>query len=64
MTQLTLLQKAVIQRLRDAGLPGLAALASEQWKRGEKVGGIEQLIANAELRADFETANDHASGGS
>lgn len=60
MTQrLTLLQRAVIQRLRDAGYHAYADCAHDNWRHGEPC-GLPVLIVEAELRADYERANSQA----
>lgn len=57
---MTLLQRGVIHRLREAGYPQLADDAGEAWTKGERC----QLPVHSlqpQLRADFEKANDQAS---
>src|SRR5690348_9293093 len=56
---LTLLQRGVIQRLRDAGYPSIADRAREAWTRGERDETLEAaaLVCPPELKADFKKAN-------
>jgi hypothetical protein len=64
-TQMTLLQRAVIQRLRESATPALyghlADAARAAWSRGERV-ALPNIINGyeAELRADFDRANEQA----
>lgn len=56
--QLTLLQRAVIQRLRLTGHPAIAYEAHACWTIGECVDqAIAADIDNIELRSDFIKAN-------
>ena len=53
---LTLLQRAVIQRLRDAGYASMADAANDAWRHGEQV-NLPNIVREAELRTDYEKAN-------
>ena len=61
--QLTLLQRAVIQQLRQARLTALAEMASDLWSQGLKV-SVQAIPAlgepTAQLQADFARANKQA----
>lgn len=59
--QMTLLQRGVIQRLRDDGYNALADAANDAWSHGEQV-NLPPIISEreAELRADYERANQQA----
>jgi hypothetical protein len=56
-TQLTLLQRGVIQRLRARNYASLADCCADAWAHGERC-NLRPIIAEheAELRADFEKA--------
>ena len=55
---MTLLQRAVIDRLRKAGQSTIADEANAHWSIGLRVDGEVVLdIESAELRRDFERAN-------
>jgi hypothetical protein len=65
--KLTLLQHAVVRRLRAAGCVEIAQGALESWSRGEKASSSTQRmdagrneLVPFELRADFERANEQA----
>jgi len=57
---LTLLQRGVIQRLRETGFVALAEMASHEWSLGKRI-PISDSMAIGEpagvLRADFVKAN-------
>lgn len=55
---LTLLQRGVIQRLREAGYNALADAASDNWHYGERC-RLPNLVnsRDALLRADFDKAD-------
>lgn len=53
---LTLLQRRVIQRLREYDRDDLADRAREAWSGGHRVALLGEL-ENTELGADFERAN-------
>lgn len=59
--QMTLLQRGVIQRLRDHGYNSLADAANDAWSQGEQV-NLPPIIGEreTELRRDFETAQQQA----
>lgn len=59
--QLTLLQRGVIQRLREHGYNSLADAANDAWSHGEAV-NMPNIVhpREAELRADYERANHQA----
>lgn len=59
---LTLLQRGVIQRLRERHYSSLADAAHDAWSHGERV-NLPPLISerDAELRADFQRADEQAS---
>ena len=54
--QLTLLQRRVIERLRDAGQLSLAETARDAWCRAEHC-PLPVLIPDLELQADFRKAD-------
>jgi hypothetical protein len=56
---LTLLQRGVIDRLRNAGYPSIADGALEAWTRGERC-QLPVHSLHPELRADYEKANAQA----
>lgn len=56
--QMTLLQRGVIQRLRERGYNSLADAANDAWPHGQRV-NLPPIISE-ELRADFETAQQQA----
>lgn len=60
--QLTLLQRGVIQRLRERGYGPLADAAQDAWSHGEQVLGLPNIVSreHAELRADYEKADAQA----
>ena len=59
MNQLTLLQRGVIKRLREARYHGLADLADDAWTHGEPCTATAVLSEHdADLRADFARANE------
>jgi hypothetical protein len=64
---MTLLQRAVIQRLREAGFTELSELAHEHWSAGEGIPGGARPGTDAprhrELLADFDRANAQAERG-
>lgn len=55
---MTLLQRGVIQRLRDAGYNALADAANASWPHGERC-CLPNMVhpERVELRADFEKAD-------
>ena len=57
-----LLQRATINRLREAGFTELAAMASGCWPQGKSVPVTldREGISNRELLADFARANRQA----
>lgn len=62
---MTLLQRGVIQRLREAGFAALADLARDHWSGGEGIpGGLrfpeDDLPKYRELVADLVRANAQA----
>ena len=57
---LTLLQRAVIDRLRSGGYPAIADCARDAWTRGEPC-RLPVHITDPQLLADYERANGHAS---
>jgi hypothetical protein len=62
---LTLLQRGVIQRLREAGFAALGEMAYTQWSRGDPIPGLGALPWDAmpkyrELAADLISANAQA----
>jgi hypothetical protein len=59
--QLTLLQRGVIQRLREAGYPSIADGAHEAWTRGERC-QLPVHSLHPQLLADYEKANALAHG--
>lgn len=58
---LTLLQRGVIQRLKERGYSSLADCAADAWPHGERC-GLPNLVSEREpeLRADFEKADGQA----
>jgi hypothetical protein len=65
--ELTILQQAVVRRLRAAACPEIAQGALESWSRGEKASsGTQRMDAGRnevvpfELRADFARADEQA----
>jgi hypothetical protein len=61
--RLTLLQRAVIQRLRDRGLNTVAESASVSWCEGYRLEApVELRIGGPMLLRDFERANEQAGG--
>lgn len=57
---LTLLQRAVLQRLREAGFAALADMARDHWRQGIEVPVPASMAPgepHGELRADFARAN-------
>jgi hypothetical protein len=56
---LTLLQRGVIQRLREAGYPNIADGASDAWTRGERC-QLPVHSLHPELLADYAKANGQA----
>jgi hypothetical protein len=61
---LTLLQRAVIQRLRQTGFTALAETAHDQWSIGKQIPVVDSMAIGepqGELRADFVQANKQAS---
>jgi hypothetical protein len=59
MRELTLLQRGVIQRLREAGYPNIADGAQEAWSQGDRC-QLPVHSLHPELRADYEKANGQA----
>lgn len=57
---LTLLQRAVIQRLGEAGYPNIADAARKAWSNGERC-HLPVHSLHPELRGDFEKADRQAS---
>lgn len=58
---MTLLQRAVITRLREAGQTLIAEEAREHWRLGVRVDGDAAAdIRDRELARDFEKANAQA----
>lgn len=58
MNNLTLLQRGVIKRLRDAGFGTLADNAFRAWSEGQKLGIMSYPMSrDTELRLDFIRAN-------
>lgn len=56
--QLTLLQRGVVQRLREANYNGLADAARDAWGHGERVNMPNYVHPlDALLREDFDKAN-------
>ena len=55
---MTLLQRGVIQRLREHGYSSLADATSDAWQHGERV-TLGKIVHpdDAELRADFDKAD-------
>lgn len=63
MIQLTLLQRGVIHRLREAGFTALADMAEDEWSLGRKIAVSSAIVmdeAHRELLADLIRANKHA----
>ena len=58
---LTLPQRAMIPRLREAGYNSLADCAADAWPNGEPCNVPPSMIKEPELRASYERANAHAS---
>lgn len=61
MRPLTLLQRGVLQRLRAAGFHFVADGARDKWMRGQKYYVDTGVNLDADLRADFQRANEHTS---
>jgi hypothetical protein len=61
---LTLLQRGVIQRLREASLSALADMPTEHWSRGQPIPGPVNHgeITQQGLAADLIRANEHSRG--
>lgn len=60
---LTLLQRVVIQRVRNAGFSELALLADDRWSRGEEVPAGDSVAldgGDGQLRREFAQANGRA----
>lgn len=58
---LTLLQRGVIQRLRDVGYPEFADRVRAAWREGAQCENVSiGDTGDRELRADFEKANAQA----
>lgn len=62
---MTLLQRSVIQQLRDAAMPALAELARSHWSLGEGIpGGVDvptrDLPRHHELAVDLARADEQA----
>ncbi|HEY7233851.1 MAG TPA: hypothetical protein VH539_06855 [Gemmatimonadaceae bacterium] len=65
---LTPLQRAVIQRLHEAGFEGLAVIANDHWSQGQPIPGIQTMSESSdrhglryrELLDDFDRANAQA----
>jgi hypothetical protein len=59
--RMTLLQRAVIVRLREAAYSSMADAAKDAWGHDELC-NLPNMVneRHAELRADFETANAQA----
>jgi len=55
--QLTLLQRGVIQRLRECDRDDLADRAREAWSSGHRFSLLGEL-ENTQLGADYERANE------
>ena len=58
--ELTLFQRAVIQRLRAAGFTALAEMADHEWSRGKQIPIPDSMAVGeplGQLRADFASAN-------
>jgi hypothetical protein len=55
--QLSFLQRAIIQRLSDAGYGLLANCAREAWSRGRACTLLPGEVTEPELVADYEKAN-------
>jgi hypothetical protein len=66
MTQsLTLLQRAVVIRLCDAGFTGLASMASHEWSQEKQILVVDSMAIgepHGELCAEFIRANKQAGG--
>jgi len=63
MERMTLLQRAVVQRLREAGFPALAEMAHHEWSRDKQIPVVDSMAVGepqGELRADFIRANKQA----
>lgn len=59
--QLTLLQRAVLEWLRESGYAALADAASDAWSHGEACESVNMFSADeAELQAALDRANRHA----
>lgn len=56
---MTLLQRAVIDRLHKAGRHDLAEMARDAWPRGAQIAVFGE-IRSEELRADVDRANEQA----
>jgi hypothetical protein len=59
---MTLLQRGVVQRLRDRGYNALADAAAAAWGADEQL-NMPNVVSDREkeLRADYEKANSQAS---
>jgi hypothetical protein len=64
---MTLLQRAVVQRLREAGFTELSELAHDHWSAGERIPGGVRPGTDApryrELLDDFDRADAQAERG-
>jgi len=63
MQRMTLLQRAVVQRLREAGFTALAEMANHEWSRDKQIPIVDSMAVGepqGELRADFIRANKQA----
>ncbi|HEY2854916.1 MAG TPA: hypothetical protein VGJ18_18810 [Gemmatimonadaceae bacterium] len=59
---MTVLQRAVVQRLREEGYNAQADAANDAWSHGEQVLGLPNMVhpRDAELRADYDRADAQA----
>ncbi|HEY2854880.1 MAG TPA: hypothetical protein VGJ18_18620 [Gemmatimonadaceae bacterium] len=63
---MTLLQRTVVQRLRDRGYGTLANAAKDCWSNGERVMVNALLVISpddAQLRIDYERCDEQAAAG-
>ena len=61
MTELTLLQREVIRRLRAGGYEDLAKAAKAAWRAGKRLTSTAPIvIADPSLKTDFDRANDQS----
>jgi hypothetical protein len=63
---MTLLQRGVIERLREAGFSALADVARHEWMQDKAIQDVESIAVgepHGQLRADLVIANKHAGRG-